>query len=102
MQKQFHDVAISTYGRGLFILPNIVALEQTGQTQYPTTETRLFAPAPVFRQARSVFTQAGRPHFVYTLAKDPASPVKLEILDAATGRVRSSTDSHRTNQWWGR
>jgi hypothetical protein len=89
VQKDFHDVAISTYGRGLYILPNITALEQTGQTQYPANETKFFAPAPVFRQARSVFTQAGRPHFTYALAKDPAGPVSLEIVDAAGAVIRT-------------
>lgn len=91
VQKQFHDVAISTYGRGLWILPNITALEQTGQTQYPTNETKLFAPAPIFRLARSVFQQAGRPHFTFSLAKDPAGPIKLEILDATGAVIRTLT-----------
>nr|MBP6716493.1 hypothetical protein [Acidobacteriota bacterium] len=89
VQKDFHDVAISTYGRGLWILPNITALEQAGQTSFPTNETKLFAPAPVFRLARSVFTQAGRPHFTYALAKDPAGPIKMEILDAAGAVIRT-------------
>ena len=91
VQKHFHDVAISTYGRGLWILPNITALEQTGQTQYPTNETKLFAPAPVFRLARSGFTQAGRPNFTFALAKDPAGPIKLEILDSIGGVIRTMT-----------
>ena len=91
VQKHFHDVAISTYGRGLWILPNITALEQTGQTQYPTSETKLFAPAPVFREARSVFSQPGRPHFTFALAKDPAGPVTLEILDSLGGVIRTMT-----------
>jgi hypothetical protein len=89
VQKNFHDVAISTYGRGLYILPNITILEQTGQTSYPTTETKLFAPAPVYRQARSVFTQAGRPHFAFALAKDPAGPITMEILDSTGAVIRT-------------
>ena len=91
VQKNFHDVVISTYGRGLFILPNITALEQTGTTSFPTNETKLFAPAPVFRLARSVFTQPGRPHFTFALAKDPAGPVKLEILDSLGAVIRTMT-----------
>lgn len=91
VQKNFHDVAISTYGRGLFILPNITALEQTGQTSFPVNETKLFAPAPVFRLARSVFTQAGRPHFAFALAADPAGPIKMEILDATGAVIKTQT-----------
>lgn len=95
VQKHFHDIAISTYGRGLWILPNISALEQTGETQFPANATRLFAPAPVFRLARSVFTQAGRPHFTFSLAKDPASPLKLEILDSTGAVIRTMTPPGR-------
>ena len=32
VEPRFHDVVVSTYGRGLFILPNIALLEQTGST----------------------------------------------------------------------
>ena len=35
VQPQFHDVVVSTYGRGLYILPNITLLEQTGQPLPP-------------------------------------------------------------------
>jgi hypothetical protein len=91
VQKNFHDVVISTYGRGLFIMPNITALEETGQTSFPANETKLFAPAPLFRQARSVFSQPGRPHFVFSLATDPAGPVKLEVLDTTGAVLRTMT-----------
>ena len=89
VQKNFHDVAISTYGRGLYILPNITSLEQTGQTSFPTGADKLYEPAPVYRLARSVFTQAGRPHFVFSLAKDAAAPLKMEILDATGAVIRT-------------
>ncbi len=95
VQKNFHDVAISTYGRGLYILPNITALEQTGQTQFPTNVNKLYEPAPVFRQARSVFTQAGRPHFTFSVAKDQPAPLKMEILDATGTVIRTMMISAR-------
>ena len=95
VQKNFHDVVVSTYGRGLYIMPNITALEQTGQTSFPTNETKLFAPAPIFRQARSVFTQPGRPHFAFALAADPAGPIKMEILDAAGKVIRTENVNGR-------
>jgi photosystem II stability/assembly factor-like uncharacterized protein len=87
VEPRFHDVAISTYGRGLYILPNITLLEQTGQTLPPPPgTTKLYEPAPIFRQARSVFQQASRPHFQLALGTVPASPVKMEILDGG-GKV---------------
>jgi len=88
VQKTFHDVVISTYGRGLFILPNITLLEQTGQAAPPAT-TQLFAPRPVIRQARAVFQQPGQPHFLFTLGAAPAGPIQMEILDASGKVIRT-------------
>ncbi len=86
VEPRFHDVVVSTYGRGLFILPNIALLEQTGETAPKLTTARLLEPAPIFRQARSVFTQSGRPHFALFLPSAPSRP-----LD-----VRSSMPPERT------
>src|SRR4051812_35317840 len=57
VEPRFHDIVVSTYGRGLFILPNIGVLEQTDSAAPQLTEARLLEPAPIFRQARSVFSQ---------------------------------------------
>ena len=90
VEPRFHDVAISTYGRGLYILPNITLLEQTGSPLPPAPgTTKLFEPAPIFRQARSVFQQPNRPHFQLALASAPSGPVKMEILDAGGKAIRS-------------
>jgi hypothetical protein len=80
IQKRQHDVVIATYGRGLFILPNISILEQTGSPTAPPT-TKLYEPVPGIRQAR-----AGRADFVFSLGSAPAKPISMEILDA-TGTV---------------
>jgi len=88
VESRFHDVVVSTYGRGLFILPNIAALEQTGSTAPQVTEARLLEPSPVFRQARSVFSQSGRSHFTFFLPAAPASPVDVEILNTAGKTIR--------------
>ena len=91
VEPRFHDVAISTYGRGLYILPNITLLEQTGQPLPPAPgTTKLYEPAPIVRLARSVFQQANRPHFQLALATAPAGPVQMEILDAG-GKVLKTT-----------
>src|SRR4029450_802626 len=89
VEPRFHDVVVSTYGRGLFILPNITALEQTGQAVPQTTTTQLLEPTAVFRQARSVFSQPGRPHFAFFIATAPSGPIQMEILDAAGKLVKA-------------
>jgi photosystem II stability/assembly factor-like uncharacterized protein len=87
VEPRFHDIVISTYGRGLYIMPNITVLEQTGQPAPPAAgTTKLYEPAPIVRLARSVFQQANRPHFQLALATAPAGPVKMEILDGG-GKV---------------
>jgi photosystem II stability/assembly factor-like uncharacterized protein len=80
VQKQWHDVVVSTYGRGLYVLDDITPLEQESVT---TTETRLFRPRPAYR-----FTQRGRALIDYSLAAVPVEPVQLQIVDADGRLVR--------------
>jgi photosystem II stability/assembly factor-like uncharacterized protein len=89
VEPRFHDVVISTYGRGLFILSNITWLEQTGQTSPAITTAQLCTPPPVFRQARNAFQQYARPHFTLALASAPTGPIQMEILDANGKVIRS-------------
>jgi photosystem II stability/assembly factor-like uncharacterized protein len=90
VEPRFHDVAISTYGRGLYILPAIAILEQTGSaTPAAPAPVTLYDPAPVIRLARDVFQQPGRPHFQIALASAPSGPVKMEILDASGKAYRT-------------
>jgi hypothetical protein len=94
VEPRFHDVVLSTYGRGLFILPNITMFEQTGQPNpAPPSQAKLYNPAPIFRLARSVYTQPNRPHFQIYLPAAPAEPVKMEILDEGGKVVRTETVS---------
>jgi hypothetical protein len=78
IQKNYHDVVISTYGRGLYIMPDITVLENTGQTTPPPATTQLFPPRAGIRNARN-----GSAEFEFTLAKAPDGPVQMEILDPA-------------------
>ena len=80
VEPRYHDVVVSTYGRGLYILSDITVLEQTGQTTAPPV-TQLFPPKAGIRQARS-----GTAEFLYSLAAAPSAAGQMEILDAA-GRV---------------
>jgi hypothetical protein len=80
VQKRQHDVVVSTYGRGLYILDDITPLEQAGATT--TTTAKLFEPRPGTRLARN-----GTMQFTYALPS--AGDVKVEILDEAGTVVRT-------------
>ncbi len=85
IQKNYHDVVISTYGRGLFIMPDITVLEATGQTTPPPGTTQLFPPRAGIRNARN-----GQAEFEFTIATAPDGPVQMEILDPAGKVIRKS------------
>ena len=100
VEPRMHDVDVSTYGRGDYILPDITTLEQTGSTDQPSTRaTRLFKPGPVFRMARGAYPTAAepaRPQFQFYLASKPAEPVQLQILDALGKVIRTEKlDAHQ-------
>jgi photosystem II stability/assembly factor-like uncharacterized protein len=82
VQKQFHDVVISTYGRGFYILDDITPLEQmaAGGQDAPV---RLFAPRPAYR-----FARGARADLNFSLKEAPRGPVQLEILDARNNVIR--------------
>lgn len=80
VQKQHHDVAVSTYGRGLYILHDITTLEQS-DTLDTSVSAQLYAPRPGWRMSRS-----GRVELTYALKA--AGPVQLEILDASGALIR--------------
>jgi photosystem II stability/assembly factor-like uncharacterized protein len=81
VQKQFHDVVVSTYGRGLYVLDDITPLEQTTPA---TTDAgmHLFTPRPAYR-----WTQRGRALINYSLKAAPKA-VQLQVLDAQGKVVR--------------
>jgi photosystem II stability/assembly factor-like uncharacterized protein len=78
-----HDVVISTYGRGLFILRDLTTLEQADQVK-PEAPAFLYKPRTGVRQSRS-----GRVEFMYSLKSASPSPVTLEILDAGGAVIRT-------------
>ena len=80
VQKQAHDVVLSTYGRGLYILDDVTPLEQPDRTT--TSSPQLFVPRPAFRLARS-----GRAQFTYSLPS--AGQMKAEILDDKGAVIRT-------------
>ncbi len=82
-EPRYHDVVVSTYGRGLFILPDVTVLEQTGQDVAPPA-ARLFTPRAGFRQARS-----GSADFVFSLAAAPTGPITMEIMNRVGDVIRT-------------
>ena len=82
VQPQFHDLAVSTYGRGLYILDDITPLEQLAKHRGDAAVT-LFEPRPAYR-----FVRAPGAMLNFALKTDPKAPVELEIVDAQGNAVR--------------
>ncbi len=81
VQKQFHDVVLSTYGRGIYILDNITPLEQAAAAS--DEAVRLFTPRPAYRE-----TRGGRAMIDFSVKAAPRQPSKLEVLDAKGAVIR--------------
>ncbi|HEX3865693.1 MAG TPA: hypothetical protein VHV78_03035, partial [Gemmatimonadaceae bacterium] len=79
--KLWHDVVVSTYGRGIYILRDIAPLEQDATAGADVT---LYPPHPGYRQARS-----GHADITFSLAAATPRPVRIEILDSANALVRT-------------
>jgi len=82
VEPRYHDVVVSTYGRGLYILRDITRLEQQDQADQASA-AYLFVPRAGFREARS-----GSADFLYSLKTASADRVKFEIVDAAGVVIR--------------
>ena len=82
VQKDFHDLVISTYGRGLYILDDITPLEQLAKNHSDAAVT-LFEPRQTYR-----FTRGGQAMLNFSLKTAPKDPVELEILDSEGKVIR--------------
>ncbi|HMD06403.1 MAG TPA: hypothetical protein VKH63_02645 [Candidatus Acidoferrum sp.] len=74
VQKEFHDLVISTYGRGLYIFDDITPLEQLAKNHFDAP-TVLFEPRPAHR-----FVRGGQAMLNFSLKSVPKDPVEIEIL----------------------
>jgi photosystem II stability/assembly factor-like uncharacterized protein len=90
VQKRFHDLVVSTYGRGFYILDDITPLEQMAK-QASDADVRLFAPRQAYRL--HVFDNA---ILNYSLKAVPKKPVELEILDSKGTTIRKLTTEGQT------
>ena len=82
VQKQFRDLVISTYGRGLYILDDITPLEQLAR-KTEDVPVRLFEPRATVR-----LIPGGHGYFTYSLKAASKAPPKLEIQDAQGTVIR--------------
>lgn len=83
VQKHFHDLVISTYGRGIYILDDISPLEQMAKEKSDAA-VRLFQPRDSYR-----FLHGGGVFVTYHLKAAPKDKsVKIEILDSRGNEVR--------------
>jgi photosystem II stability/assembly factor-like uncharacterized protein len=83
---QAHDLVIATHGRSMYVLDDIMPLRQwrdTSSAASAAAPLRLLPLRPATRGVNEAVVQ-------YTLAR-PADTVKVEILDAAGGVVRTFT-----------
>ena len=90
VQKEFHDLVISTYGRGLYIFDDITPLEQMAK-KTSDAATVLFEPRSTYR-----FAHGGQAMINFSLKaapKDPKEMAVIEILDAS-GKVIRKLETH--------
>ncbi len=81
--KNAPEVAVATYGRGIWILRDLWTLEHP-EVASSQDELTLYKPRPGTRTA-----SGGTAAFVFSLRSAPASPITVEVLDAG-GRVIST------------
>jgi len=82
--KNAPEVAVATYGRGLWILRDIWQLEQPDGAS-PQADLQLYKPRPGIRTANG-----GSANFVFALRADSTSPITVDVL-GADGAVISSS-----------
>ena len=93
VEPRFHDVVVSTYGRGLYILPDITMLEQTGQATRAAGDAAVRADGRA--SGRRAAARAGVPALRSPRRRRP--PVEMEILDAA-GKVDAEAAASQARQ----
>lgn len=83
VQKQAHDLVVSTYGRGLYIMEDITPLEQGAMEPAVTAAVQLIAPRPAYRMIRG-----GTAILSFVAKTAPKGRADVEIHDSAGALVR--------------
>jgi len=85
VQKQAHDLVLSTYGRGFYIMEDLTPLEQgVMETPADTAAAKLVAPRPAYR-----VVQSPRALLHYWLKEPARGAIQFEILDGKGSLVRT-------------
>ena len=82
--KQAHDVVVSTYGRGLWVMRDITLLEHGDDKTIADAAVHIYEPRPGLRQARS-----GSADITFTLKETPRDTLDIAIMDSAGTVVRN-------------
>jgi photosystem II stability/assembly factor-like uncharacterized protein len=82
--KNAPELAVATYGRGLWILRDIWQMEE-GDLEEQQAELQLFKPRPAIRTA-----DGGQASFVFSLKSAPASPITVDVLDSSGAVINTS------------
>ncbi len=83
VQPRFHDLVISTWGRGFYVLDDITPLEAMAQ-QGTLTESHLFDVRPTYRLRRHPEALIN-----FYLPSVPTQPVQLAIVDSSGQTIRT-------------
>jgi hypothetical protein len=96
VQKHFHDVVVSTYGRGIYILDDITPLEN--MASHTPADVALYPPRSTYR-----FIPNGHAYLNFWLPS--ATPAQLAILDTHGNVIRhleGPAGKAGLNRWvWG-
>lgn len=90
VQKQFHDLVVSTYGRGLYILDDITPLEEMAKNK-SDEQVRLFEPRATYR-----FVRGGGAAITYALkteVKANAESKEADKKDATEDMAQAGSES---------
>ncbi len=85
VQKRFHDLVVSTYGRGFYILDDISPLEEMARAKSDAA-VRLYAPRTAYRLPRPTHV-----FVTYDLKAAPKDPPKIAVL-GPDGKVLNEFD----------
>ena len=88
VQKQPHDLVVSTYGRGIYILDDITPLEQMAKGVGSDTSVSLFVPREAVR-----ILGGGRSYVNYQLKNPAKGAVTASIVDENGKVVREMTSN---------
>jgi hypothetical protein len=82
VQPRFHDLVVSTYGRGLYILDDITPLEQMARHRSDAAVV-LFEPRSAYR-----FVRGPQAMLNFSLKTKPKNPLELEVRESGGSVVR--------------